>query len=134
MEIEGASTTERARVLQWPDNGGDWQKWHVQYSGHGQYRLLAAHSRQALDAYGWQTNNGAPLIQAAYHAGDNQLWKINEVDGAPGVVQLISVHSLNQPGPAKLVSVPASSTAAGIQLHLWEEVNNADQKWKMIRL
>ncbi|CAF1038769.1 unnamed protein product [Adineta steineri] len=134
MEIESASTTERARVMQWHDNGGDWQKWHVQYAGHGQYRIFAAHSRQALDAYGWQTNNGAPLIQAVYHAGDNQLWKINEVDGSPGVVQLISVHSLNQPGPGKLVSVPASSTDAGIQLHLWEEVNNADQKWKMIRL
>ncbi|CAF3485850.1 unnamed protein product [Rotaria socialis] len=135
MEIDSASNAPGARILQWYDIDGDWQKWHVQYAGHGQYRIIVAHSRQALDANYWPID-GTLLIQRPYNSGNSQLWKINEAVGeTPDVVQLVSVQSFNVPGSSgRLVSVPANSINAGVQLQLWQDVKTPNQKWKMIRL
>jgi hypothetical protein len=110
------------------------QKWQVQYAGHGQYRLIVAHSRLALDADDWGLQDGTNLLQWGYHSGDNQLWKIQEVPGKPDVVQLINVFALSNSIVGQYVSVPASSVAAGTQLQLWRNLNSDLQNWKMIRL
>jgi hypothetical protein len=81
-----------------------------------------------------QKADGTPLIQYDYHSGNNQLWKIDDVWGEPGVVQLVSVHALGATGGVKYVSIPDSATQAGVPLHLWRDVGNNDGNWKMIRL
>lgn len=64
------------------------------------------------------------------------MWKINEIEGeAPDVVQIVSVQSYNVPGSiGRLVSVPANSIDAGVQLQVWPDVRTPNQKWKMIHL
>ncbi|CAF3584548.1 unnamed protein product [Rotaria socialis] len=135
MEIDNASHNWGARVFQWPDNGGDWQKWHVQYAGRGQYRIITAHSRLGLDSEDWGTNDGTNLIQWPYHAGGNQLWRVQPVLGSsPDVVQLINMFTITNSNAGKLVSVPTNDISAGVQLQLWTDQNSDLQKWKMIRV
>ncbi|CAF1146750.1 unnamed protein product [Didymodactylos carnosus] len=136
MEIDSALHDWGTRVLQWEDNGGDWQKWHVQYAGHGQYRLIAAHSRLGLDADAWGVSDGTKLLQWSYHSGNNQLWKIQIVDDSSSdvVVQLINIFTLTNSDVGKMISVPADDTSPGVQLHLWHDLNSDLQKWRMIRL
>ncbi|CAF1027534.1 unnamed protein product [Adineta steineri] len=135
LEINSATHNWGEQVLQWHDNGGDWQIWHVQYAGHGQYRLIVAHSRLGLDSDNWGTDDGTKLIQWPYHSGNNQLWKIQVVDeNTPDIVQLINVHTLTNSDAGKMISVPANDVSAGVQLHLWRDLNSNLQKWKMIRL
>ncbi|CAF0810248.1 unnamed protein product [Adineta ricciae] len=135
LEIDSALHDWAASVLQWHDNGGDWQKWHVQYAGHGQFRLITGHSRQGLDSDNWGTADGTRLIQYPYHSGNNQLWKLQIVDESkPDIVQLINVHTIGNSDAPKMVSVPATDTAPGARLHLWRDMNSDLQKWQMIRL
>ncbi|UJR15576.1 hypothetical protein I4U23_002514 [Adineta vaga] len=135
LEIDSASNDWGRSVLQWHDNGGDWQKWHVQYAGHGQFRLIAAHSRLGLDSDNWGTTDGTKLIQWPYHSGNNQLWKLQIVDeNTPDIVQLINVHTIGNSDAPKMISVPADNILPGAQLHLWRDVNSDLQKWRMISL
>jgi hypothetical protein len=74
------------------------------------------------------------LLQWPYHSGDNQLWKIQEVQGSPDIVKLVNVNTLNSMDSGKIISVPSDSTAPGVQLQLWRDSNTDLQKWRMIRL
>ncbi|CAF0859620.1 unnamed protein product [Didymodactylos carnosus] len=126
LEIDGASHDNSARVLQWHDNGGAWQIWHVQYAGNGQYRLIVSHSRQALDAFDWGQDDGTNLIQFPYHVGNNQLWKVHENDD--GTITLINVHA------NKVAGLAGASTNPGDQVSLWTSNGQPDQKWKMVQV
>ena len=107
----------------------------MQYAGHGQFRLITGHSHFGLDNPGSGVDDGTKLIQYPYHSGNNQLWKLQIVDeNKPDIVQLINVYTIGNADTPKLVSVPENDTSAGVQLHLWRDLNSDLQKWQMIRL
>jgi elongation factor Tu len=80
MDVEAAGCVNRARVIQWANNGGANQKsWFAPVGDGVNYYLPANHSGRVLDVSGGPaaTNNGAPLNQWSALRGANQKWKIS---------------------------------------------------------
>jgi hypothetical protein len=75
MDVNGFSTANGAKVIQWTCHGGDNQKWRVSTQGAG-FRLQAVHSGACLDVAGVSTAVGAAFQQWACHTGGNQTFKL----------------------------------------------------------
>src|SRR5690606_19139020 len=58
IDIEGASTADAARVIQWAPTGGQNQQFRFVPSGDGYYRIMARHSGKVLDVFEWNPNDG----------------------------------------------------------------------------
>ena len=125
LDVSGASAADGARVIQWPCNGGDNQRWRVESAGSGFYRLVASHSGKALDVFAASTADGAEVIQFAPHGGENQQWLLEPVGG--GSYRLIARHS------GKALDVSGASVAAGAAVIQWLPHADANQQW-LLRL
>ena len=69
--------TSGAGMEQWTLDGGDYQKWSLQWRGNGYYSIISVQSGKALSVPASQTDwNGAILVQEIYTGADRQLWKI----------------------------------------------------------
>jgi hypothetical protein len=89
----------------------------------GAVRLDAVHSGLALDVDDWGTQDGAGIIQWAYHGGNNQKWVLNHTGG--GIYEIRSVHS------GKCLEVAGNSTADRAPLQQWTCQYAANQRFTL---
>lgn len=71
LEVENASTSNGARVVQNTCDGSDHQDW-TEVATTGGFALQSAHSGQCLDVKWALTSSGAEFIQWPCHGGNNQ--------------------------------------------------------------
>lgn len=71
-------------------------------------RLFAKSSGKAMDVSGASTSDGTPIIQWAYHGGENQLFRPDHVSG--GYYRLVAQHS------GKVLEVEGGSALDGARL------------------
>jgi hypothetical protein len=76
LDVEGISTANGARIIQWDYWGGDNQKFRPEPTGDGYCKLVAKHSGKVLDVSGLSTGNGAAVIQWDWWGGQNQQWRL----------------------------------------------------------
>jgi hypothetical protein len=65
--------------MQWEWWGGDNQKWTVDRTTDGHYRVRNVHSGKVLDVEDASTGDGARCMQWEWLAGDNQKWKFERI-------------------------------------------------------
>ena len=78
LDVSGASTDDRADIIQWQCHGGENQQWRVE-AVTGGYQLVARHSGKCLDVRGESTNDGGSIIQWQCNSGANQTWLLRSV-------------------------------------------------------
>ncbi len=78
LDVEGVSTADGARAIQWPANGGRNQRWRLLPTGDG-FEMVADHSGKVLDVEGASVADGPPAIQWPAHGGANQRWRLSVV-------------------------------------------------------
>jgi hypothetical protein len=122
LDVAGASLDAGARVIQWPINGGNNQRWVPGPLGGDTYRLTVRHSDQVLDVAGASTALGAPVIQWPWHGGANQVWRFQAV--ADGIVMFINVNS------GLALDVAGAATAPGAPLIQWTPTGHPNQLWR----
>jgi len=95
LDVEHSSGDDHARILQWPDNGGENQHWEfvpvdvpppdlpfpVLGGGMRFYKLRSRASGKVLDVPGRSADPGALLQQYSDNGGNNQLWQLISVGG-----------------------------------------------------
>jgi endoglucanase len=94
LDVANASTDDAAAVIQWPNNGGNNQKWRTQAGPNGSMELVNVGSGKCLDVMGQSKDEGMGLQQYACNgagAQPNQLWWFNAVD--QGSFSVVSVNS-----------------------------------------
>lgn len=123
LDVDLASASNGANVIQWTDHNGVNQKWIITNSGSA-YKLVNVNSGKALDVSDNSTADGAKVIQWTDHGGDNQKWNI--VDLGNGYYQLINVRS------GKYLDVSGSSTADGANVVQWSGNNGLSQQWQIV--
>ncbi|MCB0112170.1 MAG: RICIN domain-containing protein, partial [Caldilineaceae bacterium] len=123
VDVNGGSTSNGARIIQWSCHTGNNQKWRVETVG-THYRLTAVHSNKVIDVYGGSTRAGAKLIQWSWHSGTNQQWTIRAV--ADGVYEIVSVKS------SLCMDVTNGSTSRGTDLQQWTCNGSNAQRWRLI--
>ena len=88
-----------AIVTQWTSNNGLNQRWRIEPTGSGYYRVISVNSNKALDVAGVSQENGAALIQWENTGNSNQQFFFDLV-AAPtplnGKIAFTSVRNANR--------------------------------------
>lgn len=139
VDVAGGSASDGAQVVQWPDNGGDNQKWRFVAAPQGinSYQVVSVSSGKCLTIVGASSANGAKLEQrgCASPAANHQVWTLRLVPGtsAPSTFAA-GAYNLVDNVSRKCVAIPGGSWAAGEQLVIWDCVGQADTVWRMKRV
>jgi hypothetical protein len=123
LSVDGASTDNGARVLQWDCGTQENQQWRLVATSGGYYQVRAGHSDKCLSVSDRSTHNGAPVIQWECGLQANQQWKLDQKDN--GYFSVVARHS------GKCLSVPASTTQNGAAAIQWECGSQHDQHWRL---
>lgn len=124
-DVQGASTTAGAPVIEWPSNGGANQQWQlvpVPVAG-ATYVLTNRNSGLVMDVSGGSTADGGAVIQWPYHGGTNERWTFGQ--NSNGSFTLTSVNS------GLVLDVPNQSTSEGVQLDQWSANGGGNQQWTL---
>lgn len=124
LDVSEVSQANGAAVHQWTDVSGANQRWKIESTDNGFYKLLAVHSGKALDAWAFRTEDGTPTVQWDYVGGANQQWKLISLGG--GYYKLQARHTTS-----KMLDVSGASTADGAKVQIWQDNGTCAQRWKL---
>lgn len=124
IDVEGASTSAGARVVQYTPHDRHNQQFRFISSDSGYYRIAARHSGMVLDVFEWNPANGAEIRQWHDLNGYNQQWQI--VDAGGGAVTFVNRFS------GKALDVWQWSTADGARISQYDRTGGANQQWRLV--
>ena len=124
-DVDGASTSDSANVIQWGADGGENQMWEFKdTSVAGYVSIVNVNSGKCLDVKDASTASGATIIQYTCHNGTNQQW--NLVSIGTGYYQLTVSHS------GMCLHVQGDSYTEGTQLEQYAcDVSDSGQLWSL---
>jgi hypothetical protein len=120
LDVQGASTTNGARVILWPCHTGDNQRWYLEEVPQGSFvdgiyfLVRSVHSGKCLDVRGASTQDGADVIQWDCHYGPNQLWQFRKLFWNEPEDTLVSK------GSERCLDIRDRRDASGTALQQWE--------------
>ena len=123
-DVPGGSTADGARIMQYADNGGNNQKWRLQYDGAGYFRLLNVNSNKVMDVVSGSTADGAGIIQYTDNGGNNQKWLL--IDRGSGRYEIRSKLS------GKSLDVESASLNSGALLIQMTAGGGNSQRWTLV--
>ena len=118
LDVEGNSTANGGKIIQWECHGGNNQKWQIENIGNGVYKIISLSSGKSLDV-----PSSSKIIQWDYHGGKHQRFRLQPVSGG---YQLVSVSD------DKCLDVPASSQKNGVNIIQWPCTGNANQLFTLV--
>lgn len=125
LDVNGASTTGGATIIQWNDNGAANQQWKLESAGNGYYNIRNVGSGLLLDVNSSSTQGGAALIQWQDNGGNNQQWLPIDVGG---YVVLANRNS------GLTVDINQGSLTAGASTIQWADNGGANQQWRLVKV
>lgn len=138
LDVNGAATTDGAKVQQYTANGSSAQQWRLAASStSGYYTLTNVNSSRKLaidlnvgtnGGFSDATANGLRVFQYGTNAADNRLWKIDAT--SDGYYTLTNKRS----GKVLDVSGGPTATADGVPLIQWTNTAGSHQQWKLTPL
>jgi hypothetical protein len=88
FDIEGDSSENGAKVLQFDEHGGSNQLFRFEEIGDGWGLIRVKHSNKVFDIEGWSTENAANVLQFDEHGGSNQLFRFEEIGDGWGLIRV----------------------------------------------
>ncbi|MBG0566974.1 RICIN domain-containing protein [Actinoplanes sp. NEAU-A11] len=125
LDAYGATLTDGANLVQWADNGGINQHWHVSDIGGGYRTLLNRNSGQAVSIWQTSTADGAQAVQWVHNTGFDQAYTLEAVGG---YYEIRARHS------GKLLTVSGGSAADGAPVIQWPDQNLTEQQWSLVQV
>ncbi len=125
-DVEGQSTADGARVVQWTAGTGTNQRWRFTAAAGGAFTLTGVQSSKCLDVNGGSTSPGGLIIQWTCHNAANQQWRFTA--GSNGTYRIASAAS------NLCLEVPGASTANGTQLTQATCGTATNQQWRLTRI
>jgi len=126
LDVEGGSTGDGARIIQWPLNGGRNQQWRVEGSDRF-YRFVNVNSGKCLTAASRVGYAGEQLVQWNCRSGSGQWWVTAFLAGNRVATVGIAGTNLHW-------DIPGGSIAWGKQLQLWPGNLQAHQSFSFTPL
>ncbi|MEV6237668.1 RICIN domain-containing protein [Lentzea sp. NPDC051838] len=126
VDVNGASTTDGASIIQWGYGGADNQNWKFEAVTGGAFEISSQKSGKLIDVNGFSTAENAPVVQWADNNGNNQRWQL--VDAGGGYTKLKNVNS------GKVLAPSGSSTSAGTAVVQVTDTGANSQQWQIIRV
>lgn len=122
-DVEGASTADGVRLIQWTRHEGNNQQWRIDARADGWYTLTARHSGKVMEVEGASTVSGAEVQQWPANSNTHQHWCIEATGG--GWYKLTARHS------GMCLDVQGSSTADRARIQQWSDNGTAAQRWRL---
>jgi hypothetical protein len=119
-DVNGASTSDGAAIIQWPCHTGANQQWQFEDVG-GYFRLKANHSAKCMDLASQSSNDLVALVQATCGTGTSQQWTKEDMGG--GYYRLRSRYS------GKCADVTSASTSDGTAIIQYTCGTGTNQQW-----
>ena len=119
------SLQDGANLVQWADNGGANQRWHVTDVGGGYRTLFNQYSGRVVSVQGTSAADGANAVQWVENNGGDQQWQL---------VPAGSYYKIRARHSGKLLSILAGSTADGAQVVQWADTGSLDQQWQLVQV
>jgi len=121
VDVSGGRTTVGTPVIQWDCLGAANQRFTMQPTDGGYYRLVAQHSGKVVEIQG--TADGSRAVQV--DASGSSAQQFRPVLVASGVYRFLARHT------GKALDVPGCSSANGAQLQEWTDLANTCQQFRV---
>lgn len=127
MDVYEQSTNNGSNVHQWDFHGGLSQQWLIKNLGY-YYSIIPMHAEdKALDVYNGEAINNANIQIWDVNLTNAQQWDI--VECGNGTFKIASRCDVR-----KVIDVEGISNSNGANIHLYDWVNGANQKWYFEKL
>ncbi len=145
LDIPDASNNPGIQIQQFPENGGDNQKWRLVPVGGNWWitKIQSVSSGLILDVEHASNDNHARILQWPDNGGRNQQWEFALVgdDGAvnEGFLHLpvgpkTTFFKIRSRNSGKVLDVPASRSDANTLIQQFDDNNGFNQHWQLIRV
>lgn len=124
LAVDGMSTANSARVVQFSDVGTADHKWRLVDVGDGKVKVRNENSGKVLGIDGMSTADSAQVVQFDDNGTRDHLWEL--VDNGDGWFRLRNVHS------GKVLGVDLMSTADSARVVQFADNGTADHLWRVI--
>jgi hypothetical protein len=143
LDIPGASNKEGIQIQQFPENGGDNQKWKLVPVGGNWWvtKIQSVSSGLVLDVEHASNDNHVRILQWPDNGGLNQRWEFVEVRDA-GAANEGFLHlpigpknvffKIRSQKSVKVLDVPAASSDANTLIQQFDDNNGFNQHWQLI--
>lgn len=125
MDVNQASTTPGATVIQWPTNGGANQIWNIGPTDGNWLHFINVNSGLYLDVDRAMTSAGAVTIQWSPYATQSQQWSFTPVGGV--YYKIVNRNS------GLSLDVNGASLQDGASVIQWYDNGGANQQWALLR-
>ncbi|KAB8192081.1 hypothetical protein FH608_029330 [Nonomuraea phyllanthi] len=123
LDAYRADLQDGAQLVQWADNGGYNQHWHVTDVGGGYRTLFNRNSGRMVSIWQTSTADGANAVQWVENNGGDQQW---ELIPAGSYYKIRARHS------GKVLSVWEGATTDGARVVQWTDNGGLDQQWQLV--
>jgi hypothetical protein len=123
LGVQGMSTADGGRALQWQDNGTADHNWAVVVDGSA-VRLRNLNSGKVLGVRDMSAADGAQILQWSDNGTADHRWTV--VDVGDGSHKLRNVHT------SKLLGIDGNSTAGGAFAAQDPDNGTADNQWRFV--
>ncbi|HEY3494397.1 MAG TPA: RICIN domain-containing protein [Polyangiaceae bacterium] len=124
LDVEGASSSDGADLIQNPESEADNQGWSLNYDGEGFFRITNVMSGKIIDVPDESTSDGVELAQWEDNGGDHQVWLL--VDLGEGRFKIKNKKS------GLFVGVVQASTADGAAVEQRTGSDGEEQQWRIV--
>jgi hypothetical protein len=125
LDAFGASLADGTNLVQWADNGGFNQHWHVTDIGGGYRTLFNRNSGRVASVWATDTADGARAVQWVENNGGDQQWQL---------VPTGSYYEIRARHSGKLLTISSGSTADGAQVIQWPDQDLLEQQWSLVQV
>ncbi len=129
LDVSGNSSAPSTNVIQYTDNGNDAQRWWMEAMSGGYHKLKHKNTDQCLDA---ANNSAGPanVIQYTDNGNNAQRWKLQLI-AMPAIVSGGIYELEPKCAPGKRLDVAGAQDANGVNVLIYQQNNNAAQKWRI---
>nr|WP_042198698.1 RICIN domain-containing protein [Kibdelosporangium sp. MJ126-NF4]CEL23493.1 Putative glycosyl hydrolase of unknown function (DUF1680) [Kibdelosporangium sp. MJ126-NF4]CTQ89107.1 Putative glycosyl hydrolase of unknown function (DUF1680) [Kibdelosporangium sp. MJ126-NF4] len=124
LAIDGMSTANSARIVQFDDNGTADHRWRLVDVGNGQVKVRSEHSGKVLGMDRMSTANSAQVVQYDDNGTADHRWQL--LDNGDGWFRLRNVNS------GKVLGVQDMSTGNSARVVQFDDNGTADHLWRIV--
>ncbi|WP_083971963.1 RICIN domain-containing protein [Actinoplanes awajinensis] len=124
LGVDGMSTANSARVVQFGDTGTADHLWRILDNGDGWLKIQNVNSGKVLGVSTMSTGDSAQVVQYEDNGTADHLWQI--VEGSTGYVRIKNKNS------GKVLAVAGMSTADSANVVQFADNGSADHNWHLI--
>eukprot|EP00475_Leptophrys_vorax_P005281 TRINITY_DN13207_c0_g1_i1.p1 TRINITY_DN13207_c0_g1~~TRINITY_DN13207_c0_g1_i1.p1 ORF type:complete len:794 (-),score=195.92 TRINITY_DN13207_c0_g1_i1:34-2415(-) len=129
-DIEGGSTSNGGKLIQWDHHGGNNQKFVIKDNGDGTLSFQNVGSGLWIDVSGASHDNCATVHQWDYHGGANQrFFPIASPKYGSHHEKLYVITAVHS---GKVLDVDGVSLDNGAKVHQWDFTGANNQKWRFV--